>query len=146
MDERYIAARERLIAIEDPDNALTIQTRLKQLLAALEQGDSGESRYQARQRESVNNRLQGVDIKTTRAFRYLQSRNLDGLRFKTLCGMMQLVAGTVGLGRALDRDAKRNKGLLIQWMEQHWEVIYPVLEQTGLMVGLPEAEGEAEAD
>jgi hypothetical protein len=32
-------------------------------------------------------------------------------------------------GITLDRDAKRRKNVLIKWFEEHWDKIYPLLNQ-----------------
>jgi hypothetical protein len=130
MDEsRYCIAKARLNDLVDSNISLTqaIFSRLKELVAVLNNPESGENELQLRDRQEIDQRIRGFDFRKSIPFQRLEEKGYGHLKFSELLSMSEVIAQRASL--SLDRQAKRRKRVLFKWLADHWQIIEPHFER-----------------
>jgi hypothetical protein len=68
----------------------------------------------------------------SRAYRTFESRDWHRLRLPEYVAIATILAQRTQL--TIDRDSKRKKNVLFQWMEAHWDVLAPWVEVLQLVI------------
>jgi hypothetical protein len=138
IDDRYPKAKAELLRViqENSKDGDAIQAQMSRLAKNLQDGGPDVSKYQVCSRRAVNKRRRCFDMKHSEAFRYFESLGWDKIPFAQLRGLIQIIAGLADIGYLLDRDSKREKRLLFQWIDHHWDLLKPHLDQTKLEIAL----------
>jgi hypothetical protein len=136
LDRRYSTAKAHLFEIiqENSKDAEVIRAQVSKLAANLCTGGPDVSKYQVSARTAVTKRRCGFDMRASQAFRYFETLGWDKIPYAQLRGFIQIIAGLAEVGHLLDRDSKREKRLLFQWIDQYWDLLKPHLDQTKLEI------------
>jgi hypothetical protein len=141
LDHRYNTAKAHLLEViqENLKDADMIRTQISKLATNLCAGGPDVSKYQVSARIAVTKRRCKFDMKTSESFKYFEPLGWDKIPYAQLRGFIQIIAGRAEIGHLLDRDSKREKRLLFQWLDQYWNVLKPHLDETKLEIKLPDS-------
>jgi hypothetical protein len=78
-----------------------------------------------KERKSLNNRMKGLHKVPSPWNHVLEERGLINMRFSEIVALVEVMANSVGL--PMDRECKRRKTVLFEWVDHHWAVLAPVL-------------------
>jgi hypothetical protein len=133
---RYEAAKAELLRLarENPSHAEVIVDKIARLAKNLRDCGSDVSKYQITNQMNVAKRRHKFDLKQSQSYQYFQRLNWTRFPHRSLLGIIKIVAKEAGIERLLDRDSKRGKWLLFQWIDEHWDVMGPYLNETELEI------------
>jgi hypothetical protein len=94
---------------------------LTETLGILRHEISAATQSQMHERNELETRTSGFHYKESDAYKQLQLRGFDNLKFSQLLAMAEVMAMHVNLN--IDRQAKRRKNIFFKWMDEHWDVL-----------------------
>jgi hypothetical protein len=77
------------------------------------------------ERKSLNDRIELFDPVSSPWHHTLEERGLINMRFPEMLALVEVMADYVNL--SIDRESKRRKTVLFEWVDRHWAVLAPVL-------------------
>jgi hypothetical protein len=127
-DPRFLQAQSQIMQITDGNRNLTsqVQKTLTRLVECLMQSSTGASTETIAEREMPSQRLQNFRIETSAPYHYFRQRHWTGLTVRQIASIAELFAHVAQL--PIDREVKRRKNVLFQWLDQHWDVCLPMAE------------------
>jgi hypothetical protein len=132
-DPRFRTATRRLSELSGADSSPSqpILAGLRHLAQILQFETSAASSSVQQEREIISQRVGSFSTRESRPWKYLQGRGLDQLSSKELLGIAHVLAKETNL--QIDREARRRKGMLVKWMDDNWDVIFPVFPTLQLL-------------
>jgi hypothetical protein len=127
LDPRYQNAKKEILKLlpEIPQEAPIVRAYINKLATVLRNRGPDVSKYQTSERNSKIARRRGFDMKSTRAYKYFEALGWNAIPRTHLCGLVKIMAKDAGILHRLDRDAKREKCILFQWLDENWELLEP---------------------
>jgi hypothetical protein len=135
MLDRLELARQSLtrISAADPEAGREILHGLNNLVRVIRFDKAPVSHLLRLERDVISDRVRHFSIEDSRPWRYFLSRGWDNLSVKEYVTIGRVWANEAGLD--IDREAKRRKEVLFNWLDCHWEQIMPILPRCDLDFG-----------
>jgi hypothetical protein len=135
LDLRFAQASDRIAQIDAANPHLRDKIRgelqkLRQTLDPIDPRWTGASYYQQQERQILNEALQNFVMEQTRSWSFFKGRGWSELPVPYLVSIAEVFSHKTSI--PMDREAKRRKRLLFQWLEEHWDECLPYAEQLEL--------------
>jgi hypothetical protein len=126
-DERFHQTQRDVmqLVLSHSEIAPNIEKDLTELVAILRNEISAATQSQMHERKALESRTSGFQFKETDAYKQLQRRGFDNLKFSQLRAMATVMASHCNL--EIDRQARRRKNICLKWLYEHWDVLEPEL-------------------
>lgn len=126
---RYQRAKSEMIRILSTDSGhrKEILRNLHELVAELKGERTDRHRKREEDRIRAEKAAKATDITNTTPHSYFQERGWSNWTKQDTLNALNIVSVYAQI--RIDRQAKRSKYVLYQWMSDNWEVIRPILDR-----------------
>jgi hypothetical protein len=138
--DRYEAASRTVLSLAESnsEDRPAIVHWLNSLVLELRQDSTAFSRSRAQERQIIESRTRNFNWNSSAPWLFFVRQGWTDRTFPEMIGIAQIMAD--GTGIELDREAKRRKSILFQWMDQHWHVLQPIANTMKIQLRPPKPE------
>jgi hypothetical protein len=125
-------ARDQLLAIASSHGELAqkLHVELARLLDCLRANSTGASECQQQERVMLDDLLRDFHPENSRPFLFFKENKWTDLAMPQLVSIAELFAKDANI--PIDREAKRRKGVLFKWLDDHWDALLPYAQELRL--------------
>jgi hypothetical protein len=133
MDERFALAWEKVIHLAESDPTVSgpILKDVIELLGVLQHRPSKKRREQSRDHQTAQSLNQPINTASSPAKRYFKDREWDKATFSDLREVAAAMAHVAEI--PMERAHRRWKNVMFKWLDQNWQRLKPIADQTELV-------------